>query len=1273
MGSFGAGSGKGNKKKKRAVDPYAKQKKTEDAKEQAKYEERRKELETIQAASERMEPDEFIKQYGARLDALGVEPPKLETHRGGEAPSTLSQAMSWLNTPSSMSVGWQTGALKEEDSTAKNVAKWLGRGLAAVGTLGASEVLGAVMPEGASPFGDIRQSYKNAIGAALHKEHYTGAEMLEKKMHMAPGIGTTVAGLGVDIATDPTTFLGVGSLTKGGKALKSVDKLSDTASTVKKAADLKAAVLPAKAVKDTDKLMDLVRVVDAAGGADDVARLRALKEAAEVSRGISKTPGVTRGVAKSTKNIGKTLDRATPLVERGIASGLDDPFKMASKWGQAATQGARPLMSFAGQPLVRGEKAMQGLQDVGRLLKGADIAAGSSRLVKAIGAPGRTMGEMFQSMPAVSRMKDVGGEAAQKIRGIVHGAKDAAAYESQKILAPFKSKLDDIAKRVKDSGDDVTEFWQRVSDKYEFSHYTYVDDSGARMMGAKTTTALEDEAIDTIENFMKERRAAEIAAGVDTKELSEVTDYANLIKRRPDGSIIATNELMDAIEAGKPMRYLPHRLTQEEIDILKSAGVKPKAVGQPFPKTRNVREGLSAMDAEQGGKYIQEANVASLKRGAESAMAIEKERMYSDLSKVLDDTGKPLVQKAADGSWLVNDALKSDIDRVMARMKDPNLVGQAYNKIMDIFRATATILNPGFHFRNWYSNWWNMYLGFGMEGLSPNRHHFTREVFKRLKAGADLDDLADIEWVSKTGRITTGKEFAEQAAKHGALDVGFMGLADEAVLKAGKMKYGPVTVGRKAGTRVEGHARLTAFLNGWMETGDWGEASNLMKKYLFDYGDLSPMEKQLRRVVPFWTWTRKNLPLQVENLIKQPGKYAGVGKVSRSMHEAAGLDETNTPGYFNNLFAAPLPGVKMQGVPQFINPNLPFQDLQKLPVPTNPLSKDSWGQALENTAGDTFGMVSPFIKAPIERLLNKEAFTGKEIYGTDFDKKQGNALINLLADAPGVGPVLQNLLGMEKVNAYYDPEQKVWGMSPGWDHALRQIPFLANMGKWTGAATGEVAPGKAPSDLLTTLLGIKLMPYDQETEKRRVGYENMNRLQDFIANQEQQRGVDIATMEQLQNFLKYQAGKPTMDIKDFAKANDMDSSKADTSIAYLDYLRGEAGHEGPMNPEEVQALDASLERKEAYMPSDENVERYLRIKAGEGAVYTFATWAKKNNKDEDAPDARNAYQKYLMREAGVDALDMDELAQLNLAYWLGEVALPKAKPATAPKKKKKKK
>ena len=66
--------------------------------------------------------------------------------------------------------------------------------------------------------------------------------------------------------------------------------------------------------------------------------------------------------------------------------------------------------------------------------------------------------------------------------------------------------------------------------------------------------------------------------------------------------------------------------------------------------------------------------------------------------------------------------------------------------------------------------------------------------------------------------------------------------------------------------------RFGAFINGVETYGDFRTAMDKVYLLHFNYQDLSKAEDWVRRIVPFYTWTRNNVPAQLRSLAMQPGK-----------------------------------------------------------------------------------------------------------------------------------------------------------------------------------------------------------------------------------------------------------------------------------------------------------------------------------------------------------------------------------------------------------------
>ena len=164
---------------------------------------------------------------------------------------------------------------------------------------------------------------------------------------------------------------------------------------------------------------------------------------------------------------------------------------------------------------------------------------------------------------------------------------------------------------------------------------------------------------------------------------------------------------------------------------------------------------------------------------------------------------------------------------------------------------------------------------------------------------------------------------------------------------------------RYVGKRVENTARMTHWLNR-MKKGDSPEAAALSaKRYLFDYAELTEFERDVMKLtLPFYTWMRKNVPLQITEMVRNPGRYGAmtgkpIGAIESLSEE---WSELPTPDYFEEIHAVRMPKefaemmqkfnerfddafTRLSGNPQvtesglqptYVNPNFPFQDLNRL-------------------------------------------------------------------------------------------------------------------------------------------------------------------------------------------------------------------------------------------------------------------------------------------------------------------------------------------------------
>ena len=362
--------------------------------------------------------------------------------------------------------------------------------------------------------------------------------------------------------------------------------------------------------------------------------------------------------------------------------------------------------------------------------------------------------------------------------------------------------------------------------------------------------------------------------------------------------------------------------------------------------------------------------VALQRRGMGIARAVSAKEYVAGMKRF----GK-LAQDAPD-NWLAVDLKGLDgmrfepevakhIDAVYQAWK-PEELGvfmRMFRPVQDLWKAQA-LLSPAYHTRNFVSNKWNNFLA----GVND------AEVYKiafDVQRGKEIAPIMD-----GAGHVWTSEEIIDAALKNGVINEGWyakdIGTNVEKTMTQSLLNktLNPLNrenvlfkMNRNAGSAIENNDRLAHFIYKLREGNSAFDASQSVKKYLFDYGELTPFEqKTMKSLFPFYTWTRKNIPLQLEALATQPGKFAGTYKVQNAVEANAG----------------PAPDERF--LSSYIKDNVPVRIRTNKDGSTEYFLLGSWlpsAQMLDflSQSQDSFiGMMTPFIKVPLETLFNKSLF-----------------------------------------------------------------------------------------------------------------------------------------------------------------------------------------------------------------------------------------------------------------------------------------------------------
>jgi len=324
----------------------------------------------------------------------------------------------------------------------------------------------------------------------------------------------------------------------------------------------------------------------------------------------------------------------------------------------------------------------------------------------------------------------------------------------------------------------------------------------------------------------------------------------------------------------------------------------------------------------------------------------------------------------------------------------PTVITRFYDAMLSRWKGYATHGRPVFYnLRNMVDDGWRMWMGgFDMNPVTAYKATHLG-MLGRLEVGAKVKDvvrgvrgdaapgslranyrkhfdrvsdwyddhlqkIAEKTLTNARGQKITMKEFYDEAVKRGIVEKGYVsadlakdlpagienartwdnaGMAWRAINPFSKENslLGPqgfyLQGTGKAARFSENQRRMTLFLDQWEKGATFDAASNHVRKWLFDYKELTSTERRaFRRLMPFYTFTRKNIPAIYHSMIKHPGRFTGLGHTKRGV-EAKAESEYGPVGvvrdYMDDLYAWRLPHKTNMGSPVFWNPGLSAADV----------------------------------------------------------------------------------------------------------------------------------------------------------------------------------------------------------------------------------------------------------------------------------------------------------------------------------------------------------
>ena len=442
-----------------------------------------------------------------------------------------------------------------------------------------------------------------------------------------------------------------------------------------------------------------------------------------------------------------------------------------------------------------------------------------------------------------------------------------------------------------------------------------------------------------------------------------------------------------------------------------------------------------------------------------------------------------------------------------------------FDELQGLWKMWSLGVRPAYHVRNLVGNIWNAYSIAGV--TNP-------EVYRQA---AMIQNQAARNILSDTDKIAgyTFRELYDEAIERGVVGRGqygaditktlertLEGQAGRATLGGyGGRLYGteslPLRYGFRFGSMVENNARLAVFLN-HVKKGKFTKkedlfdhASMMTKKALFDYSDLSAFEQNVfKRLIPFYTWSRKNIPAQIEGILKNPQRYQKITTAREQVEYGEGRPSPDATDWYGKRVPIYLGKEGESDVWKMISllNYAPVADLERLGNPKDLL----------------FEMTTPFLKEPIEQLINYSAYRHKAIqkYKGQTEDFLGIRMPKRLAHLAQLLVPIAELNRANPFGVFGEATMTERGRlesTKSFDTLKGRLPFV---GDWEIDLPGEGLTVREPtsgydlergSRLLRYLTGLRVYPVDEAKGRY---WENKNFESD---------------LRQLQSYLKWAALK----------------------------------------------------------------------------------------------------------------------------------------------------
>lgn len=516
--------------------------------------------------------------------------------------------------------------------------------------------------------------------------------------------------------------------------------------------------------------------------------------------------------------------------------------------------------------------------------------------------------------------------------------------------------------------------------------------------------------------------------------------------------------------------YMKHETPRGVVEKVKTFfDKKPVRVDRSrFMKRTDIPE-----DVREAMGEILEAGYPTAKGLVQLTQAVERAKFFKEVSsKFAKDTVEDGFVKLSDAKTLGDLAGKAvpkpiydDIQQIIRQKTD---FEKTLGKVVAGFKYGKVVLNPATHARNIMSN----FLLNNFEGLSPARLDIYAQAAKEIAKKGDV--------YKEAKAVGLGLDtFAAQELKDILIGA-----------NAGKLKKSVRAVANTISDlyqKEEEWGKMAQYIYQRGKGLTPEDAFKVAERATFNYAQVTPFIRRLRESVfgfPFITFTYKATPQIVRTVATKPTKISNIGKIKTAIENQSNQKELEAersvePKWMRDGFFVKLPVKDKEGRSAYLDLTyiIPFGDLVSGGLISRDLNRET---GLPEGIGEALASKSPAANLVKEMVKNQDFYGNKIFKESDNTEKQ-------------LGDIFRHMMKT------YLPPTVSDQIPGGYDYKgeRRQGQIQRALAEKKGVDVG----GKQDRTLMEELLkhaGLKIQPFDLETQSKRSERETKNALQTLL-------------------------------------------------------------------------------------------------------------------------------------------------------------------------------